>query len=107
LGVIQVLPTLVSAGVVALVARYAGAEDMGMIRKISSNGLILSLIIGAIVTAISLASLDQLLWIFGDADGAVLRMSRAYVAIGLMGMPFFFYNATSRSIKRQGIRAIP
>lgn len=98
LGVIQVLPTLVSAGVVALVARYAGAEDMGMIRKISSNGLILSLIIGAIVTAISLASLDQLLWIFGDADGAVLRMSRAYVAIGLMGMPFFFYNATSRSI---------
>ena len=66
--------------------------------KISSNGLILSLIIGAIVTIISLTSLDQLLWIFGDADGEVLRMSRAYVAIGLLGLPFFFYNATSRSI---------
>ncbi len=98
LGVIQVLPTLVSAGVVALVARYSGANDMRMIRKISSNGLILSLIIGAVVTAISLTSLDQLLWIFGDADGEVMRMSRAYVAIGLVGMPFFFYNATSRSI---------
>ena len=98
LGVIQVLPTLVSAGVVALVARYAGANDMPMIRKISSNGLILSLIIGAFVAIGSLSSLDQLLWIFGDADATVLRMSRAYVAIGLIGIPFFFYNATSRSI---------
>ncbi len=98
LGVIQVLPTLVSAGVVALVARYTGANDMGMIRKISSNGLILSFVIGGAVTLGCWLTLDQLLWIFGDADLTVLAMSRSYVAIGLIGLPFFFYNATSRSI---------
>ncbi|HAS74232.1 MAG TPA: MATE family efflux transporter [Clostridiales bacterium UBA8960] len=98
LGVIQVLPALVSAGVVALVARYTGANDHQSIRKISSCGLTLSLIIGAVVTLISILGLEQLLWIFGDADATVLRLSKAYVGIGLIGIPFFFYNATSRAI---------
>lgn len=98
LGVIQVLPALVSAGVVALVARYTGADDRKAIQRISSNGLTLSLIIGMLVMALSLLGLEQLLWIFGDADQNVLDMSRAYVGIGLTGIPFFFYNATSRSI---------
>ncbi len=98
LGVIQVLPTLVAAGVVALVARYVGSHDDTMIRKIASNGLILSLVIGAMVTFGSFAWLDQLLWIFGDADTTVLDMSRLYVSIGLIGLPFFFYNATARSV---------
>lgn len=98
LGVIQVLPILVSAGVVALVARYTGANDKETIRKISSNGLVLSLIIGTVATVVSLTTLDQLLWIFGDADVSVLQMAKSYVGIGLIGLPFFFYNATSRSI---------
>lgn len=98
LGVIQVLPTLVSAGVVALVARYSGAEDKSTIRKIASSGLILSLIIGFVATLVSLVSLDQLLWIFGDADATVMKMAKSYVRIGLFGLTFFFYNATSRSI---------
>lgn len=98
LGVIQVLPALVSAGVVALVARYTGAGDHQSIRKISSCGLTLSLIIGLFVMTVSILGLEQLLWIFGDADATVLRLSKAYVGIGLIGLPFFFYNATSRSI---------
>lgn len=98
LGVIQVLPTLVSAGVVALVARYSGAEDKSTIRKIASSGLILSLIIGFVATVVSFVSLDQLLWIFGDADATVMKMAKSYVGIGLFGLTFFFYNATSRSI---------
>lgn len=98
LGVIQVLPTLVSAGVVALVARYSGAEDKRTIRQIASSGLILSLIVGFAATLVSLLSLDRLLWIFGDADVNVLRMAKSYVGIGLFGLTFFFYNATSRSI---------
>ncbi|GAB6106612.1 MATE family efflux transporter [Fusibacter bizertensis] len=98
LGVIQVLPTLVSAGVVALVARYSGAEDKKTIRQITSSGLILSLVVGFVATLASLMSLDRLLWIFGDADANVLRMAKSYVGIGLFGLTFFFYNATSRSI---------
>lgn len=98
LGVIQVLPTVVAAGVVALVARYSGAEDKGMIQTIASTGLILSILIGAVVTVGSFLGLDGLLWIFGDADASVLGMARTYVGIGLLGLPFFFYNATSRSI---------
>lgn len=98
LGVIQVLPTIVAAGVVALVARYTGANDQDMIKKIAANGLILAIFIGGFVTAISLFSLNQLLWIFGDADRTVLSMARSYVGIGLIGLPFFFYNAASRSI---------
>lgn len=98
LGVIQVLPTLVSAGVVALVARYTGAGDQKHIREIATTGLTLSLLIGLIMSIGSFLVLDQLIWIFGDADSSVLSMSKAYVSIGLIGIPFFFYNATSRSV---------
>ncbi len=98
LGVIQVLPTLISAGVVALVARYSGADDKSTIRKIASSGMILSLIIGFVASIVSLVSLDQLLWIFGDADANVMKMAKSYVGIGLFGLTFFFYNETSRSI---------
>lgn len=98
LGVIQVLPTLVSAGVVALVARYSGASDQKSIRDIATTGLMLSLLIGLIMAMGSFMVLDQLIWIFGDADANVLSMSKAYVAIGLVGIPFFFYNATARSV---------
>lgn len=98
LGVIQVLPTLVSAGVVALVARYTGAGDQEHIREVATNGLILSFLIGIMMAFGSFLVLDQLIWIFGDADQNVLSMSKSYVAIGLIGIPFFFYNATARSV---------
>lgn len=98
LGVIQVFPILVSAGVVALVARETGAQNKDKIKEITATGIGLSLIIGALITIFSFLMLDQLLWIFGDADQSVLLMSRRYVGIGLFGLPFFFSNATTRSV---------
>lgn len=98
LGVIQVLPALVSAGAIALVARFTGANDQENIKRITSNSIILSIIAGISVMIISTILIDQLLMIFGDADIQVMDMAKKYVVIGLIGLPFFFYNATTRSV---------
>lgn len=98
LGVIQVLPALVSAGAIALVARFTGANDQENIKRITSNCVILSIIAGITVMMISTMFIDQLLMIFGDANQVVMNMARKYVVIGLIGLPFFFYNATTRSV---------
>ncbi len=98
LGVIQVLPALVSAGAIALVARFTGANDQENIKRITSNSIILSIFAGITVMIISTIFIDQLLMIFGDADILVMDMAKKYVVIGLIGLPFFFYNATTRSV---------
>ena len=98
LGVIQVLPALVSAGAIALVARFTGANDQENIKRITSNSIILSIFAGITVMIVSTILIDQLLLIFGEADILVMDMAKKYVVIGLIGLPFFFYNATTRSV---------
>jgi putative MATE family efflux protein len=88
----------VSAGAIALVARFTGANDKENIKRITSNSIVLSILAGIIVMVISTIFIDQLLMIFGDADYQVMDMAKKYVVIGLIGLPFFFYNATSRSV---------
>ncbi len=98
LGVIQVIPFLVSAGAIALVARYTGAENHSEIKEITFNSLGLALIIGAGITGISFLFTNQLLGIFGDADVRVMALAKSYVKVVFLGLPFFFFNATSRAV---------
>lgn len=98
LGVIQVLPILVAGGSIALVARYQGADDHKTIRKITQTSMFLSILISFFVAWLSYVYIDELLRIFGDADQKVLDFSKDYLSIAFLGLPFFFYNATSRAI---------
>lgn len=98
IGVIQVMPFLISAGTIALVARYTGAEEPEEIQNITGSGLIVSLISGIIFMTLSYMNMTGLLGIFGEADGLVLSLARDYVWVALMGLPFFFINATARAV---------
>ncbi|MBM7561747.1 MATE family efflux transporter [Fusibacter tunisiensis] len=98
IGVIQVMPFLISAGTIALVARYTGAEEPEEIQNITGSGLIVSLISGIIFMTLSYMNMTGLLGIFGEADGLVLSLARDYVWVALMGLPFFFINSTARAV---------
>lgn len=98
LGVIHVFPALVASGAIALVARFKGAGDDENIKSITIHGILLAIIAGLIVTVLSYTFINQLLWIFGDADKQLLDLSRIYIRVALIGIPFFFYNATTRAV---------
>lgn len=98
IGVIHVLPFLIATGVIALVSRFTGANDQENIKAITINGILLSVIIGLITTVIVYSSIDKILWIFGEANINVLEQSKIYIKVALIGVPFFFYNATARGI---------
>lgn len=98
LGVIQVLPVIVAAGAIALVARYTGAKDDKMIKEIAFNGMILAIFSGIIVTLFSFYQTNFLMGIFGDADIKVMQLAKTYLSIAFWGLPFFFYNASTRAI---------
>ncbi|WP_192929761.1 MATE family efflux transporter [Alkaliphilus serpentinus] len=98
IGVIHVFPALVASGAIALVARFTGAEDEKNIKAITVNGIFLSIIAGLITMVLSFIFVDQLLWIFGDADKTLLGLAKEYITVALIGVPFFFYNATTRAV---------
>ncbi|WP_051569196.1 MATE family efflux transporter [Alkaliphilus transvaalensis] len=98
IGVIHVIPFLIASGSIALVSRLTGADDREGIKEISLNGIILSLIVGVIVTLVSYLNLNLILKIFGGAEAEVLSLSKVYIRIALLGIPLFFFNATTKAV---------
>ncbi|SCY97420.1 MATE family efflux transporter [Alkaliphilus peptidifermentans] len=98
IGVIQVLPFLIATGVIALVSRFSGAKDEENIKSITINGMILSILVGFMVTFLFYYSINDVLKIFGEVNEGVMAQAKVYLGIALFGIPFFFYNATSKAI---------
>lgn len=98
IAVIQVLPFLVASGAIALVSRLTGADDQEGIKGVSLQGMMLSLGIGVLVTIFCFINMGTMIKIFGRADASVLMKSQQYIFIVLLGVPFFFFNATTKSI---------
>ncbi len=98
IGVIQVLPFLIATGAIALVARATGSKDEAAVKRVSMQSLVLSLIIGAITLAVLFLNIDNTLKIYGATDATVLLEAKKYIRIALLGLPFFFFNASAKSI---------
>lgn len=98
IGVIQVLPFLIATGAIALVSRATGSEDKEAVKGITLQSLALSIIIGIATLVILYFNIDFTLKIYGTADVTVLGEAKKYIQIALLGLPFFFFNASSKSI---------
>ncbi len=98
IGVIQVLPFLIATGAIALVARATGSKNDAAVKRVSLQSLVLSLGIGVLLLAMLYFNVDHMLKIYGATDAVVLYEAKKYIRIALLGLPFFFFNASSKAI---------
>ncbi|MDO5558665.1 MAG: MATE family efflux transporter [Oscillospiraceae bacterium] len=88
-------------------ARYFGAKDYSSVKKAIAATLILSLVISAIVTVVSLIYVDDLLRILGTPDEIMGSASR-YITIILSGAVITMsYNAMAGIMRALGNSAAP
>ena len=98
IGVIQVFPFLIATGAIALVARATGSKNEEAVKGITMQSLGLSIVIGIITLIVLYFNVDNSLKIYGAADELVLSEAKKYIQIALLGLPFFFFNSSSKSI---------
>lgn len=98
IGVIQVLPFLIATGAIALVARATGSDNREAINGIAVQSLVLSVLIGTSTLILLYFNIDNLLKIYGAAEEVVLLQGKQYLRIALFGLPFFFFNASAKSV---------
>jgi putative MATE family efflux protein len=86
-------------GAGAVVAIAIGEGDRQKVRQLNTDGLILSLIIGIVVTVIALMSINPLFTALG-ADSEVLSLVKEYMGIWYSGAIFLVVSAISMSTIR-------
>lgn len=96
-GVVVVASQLVVAGTIALIARETGAENKESVNQMTKQALTLAFSVGAILWFLVSLLGVPLLKLFG-ARGDVLEFAAVYLRIVLVGIPFVYYNMTSRAI---------
>ena len=96
-GVVVVASQLVVAATIALIARESGAENQENVLKLTKQALTIALMIGVFLW-VSVSILGApLLYLFGARDNLLLYGAN-YLRIVLVGIPFVYYNMTSRAI---------
>jgi putative MATE family efflux protein len=82
-----ILGNAISVGSVALISRAIGEGDVHRVRRLTSDSLILALIIVAILICLGLLSLDSVFRLLG-AEGTVLELVKKYMRSWYPGMIF-------------------
>jgi putative MATE family efflux protein len=84
---IGAISTGISTGAGSLLARAMGSGDRRAMRRIASDGILLSVAVVAVISAIGLASMRPLFSALG-ADGEVLPLVTSYMGIWYAGVIF-------------------
>jgi len=96
-NVLFIFSMLVSTGAVALVARKVGEKDLESVKSYGFSSILLSLVLGLIISILSLIFSKQIILIY-DPGPELLSIIKAYVDI-LFAFNFVnFLNTTLRSI---------
>lgn len=98
MGVIRVVPFLLSAGAIALVSQYTGSNNPQGIRKVAQNAMMMALGIGSVLGAILFFNVEGALRIFGESSPGVLEEATKYLSIAFISIPFIFFNVTTKAI---------
>ena len=80
---------MVSVGVNALVAQAVGANDDERAAHVAGQGLVLSCVVGVVITVAGLAGIEYLFQ-FMQTDDAVTTLGTAYLSTYLLGVPVLF-----------------
>lgn len=96
-GVVVVASQLVVAGTIALIARESGANNKENVTFMTRQSLTLAFLVGCFLWATVSILGAPLLSLFG-AKGNLLTYGTVYLRIVLVGIPFVYYNMTSRAI---------
>lgn len=96
-GVIFVFSMLVSSGVIALIARYKGAQNDEAIRHYAASGTLLAFIVGGLLSLLTVLLSKEIISIY-DPDLAVFNLIKEYVDVIFAFTYVVFLNSTLRSI---------
>lgn len=91
--------TLASTGVTAMVARFVGAEKLDLARKVSGQGILLAIILGAIFGALTLVFQNSILSSMG-LEGEVKNVARQYIIIIAAGLFILFVALSIEAVFR-------
>lgn len=97
-GIIFVISTLVSAGTIALVSRSFGEENMDAVRRFSGQSLMLSTIIGAILSIVCYANTESIIKFLFNPGYIELSYAKEYLLIIFPATILVFLNSTLRTI---------
>ncbi|MDK2854884.1 MAG: hypothetical protein PWQ86_97 [Bacillota bacterium] len=90
-----------------LVAQYFGAKQFDRVRRTISNSLILLVLMGAVLTAISIPARERFLRLI-NAPADILPLASLYLGIFLSGLiPTFLYNAAGAILRGLGDSKTP
>lgn len=96
-GVIFVMSSIVSAGTIALVARSFGERNMEAVKKFTGESLVLTVVIGSILSIICFYYNEFLIRIMFNPDEAMVQMISEYLSVIFIGTVFVFLNSTLRT----------
>lgn len=97
MGVFIVFSQLTATGSIAIISRRIGEEKNEEIFSITEQALILAAIVGILIVAGVFIFMNPLLNIVGATE-IVHAFSKKYLSIVILGIPFMFFNLTSRAI---------
>ncbi|MDF2881212.1 MAG: putative efflux family protein [Clostridiaceae bacterium] len=97
-SVIFVISTLVSSGTIALVSRSFGEGDMDSVRKFSGESIMLSLIIGGILSIACYVYAEEIIKILFQPGPVELLYAKEYLTIIFPATILVFLNSTLRTI---------
>ncbi|MBN2716280.1 MAG: MATE family efflux transporter [Deltaproteobacteria bacterium] len=86
-----------STGITACVARAYGARQQERMNQLASNGLLLSMTVGTVFTALGLLVGPRLISLLG-ASGTTAAFAWEYMFPLWLGMPLFFFSTALRSV---------
>lgn len=97
-SVVFVFSTLVSAGVIALVSRSYGEEDMESVRKFSGEAFMISMIIGGVLSILCYVYTIPIIKLMFNPEAEIASYARDYLSVMFLGTIFVFLNSAARTI---------
>ncbi len=97
-GVIFVMSALVSAGAIALISRSFGENNKEAIKKIGGEAILLSAVIGIIMSIICYFNASRIIEFMYNTDEAMTLLSSQYLSIIFLGIFLVYLNTTLRTI---------
>lgn len=96
-GVIFVMSSLVSAGAIAIIARSYGEGNLEEVKKINSESIILSIIIGGLLSILCFIYNKDIIRLMYNPDPGTIGLVSEYLSVIFLGTVFVFLNSTLRT----------
>lgn len=97
-SVIFVISTIVSAGTIALVSRSYGDGDMAEVKRFSGESIMLSFIIGLILSILCYCYTGKIIKLAFNPKPAEAILAEEYLSVIFSGTVFVFLNSSVRTV---------